>query len=122
MGKIGRERRSREALRPATKPLVAAGARSRTWRRHGWRLLAIWGLILVAYSNSFQAALVFDNPSLIGRDPRIRQATPQNIASILTGGYRYANATDGLYRPLTTFSYLLNYAVFKNGPRPAGYH
>ena len=65
---------------------------------------------------------MFDNPSLIGRDPRIRQATPQNIASILTGGYRYANATDGLYRPLTTFSYLLNYAVFNNGPRPAGYH
>jgi len=109
-------------LRPATKPLVAAGGKRRTWRRHGWRLLAVWGLILVAYSNSFQAALVFDNSSVIGRDPRIRQATPQNIASILTGGYRYANATDGLYRPLTTFSYLLNYAVFNNGPRPAGYH
>src|SRR5271157_3429273 len=122
MGKIGRQRGSREVLRPATKPLVAAGGKRRTWRRHGWRLLAVWGLILVAYSNSFQAALVFDNSSVIGRDPRIRQATPQNIASILTGGYRYANATDGLYRPLTTFSYLLNYAVFNNGPRPAGYH
>jgi len=94
----------------------------RTWRRHGLRLLAIWGLILIAYSNSFQAALVFDNASIIERDPRIRQATAQNIASILTGGYRYVNATDGLYRPLTTFSYLLNYAVFGNGPHPAGYH
>jgi tetratricopeptide (TPR) repeat protein len=30
--------------------------------------------------------------------------------------------TTGLYRPLTTFSYLLNYAVFGNGPHPAGYH
>ncbi|MGA3240583.1 MAG: tetratricopeptide repeat protein [Bryobacteraceae bacterium] len=91
-------------------------------RRHGWRLLSIWVLLLIAYSNSFQAGLVFDNSSVIGQDPRIRQATPQNIASILTGGYRYSTNTAGLYRPLTTFSYLLNYAVFGNGSRPPGYH
>ena len=30
--------------------------------------------------------------------------------------------TTGLYRPLSTFSYLLNYAIFGNGPLPAGYH
>jgi len=76
----------------------------------------------MAYSNSFQAGLVFDNSSVIGQDPRIRQATPYNITSILTGGYRYTVPTAGLYRPLTTFSFLLNYAVFGNGPRPAGYH
>jgi tetratricopeptide (TPR) repeat protein len=96
------------------------------WRRHAWRLLAIWGLVFVAYSNSFQAALVFDNASAIGEDPRIREATPQNIESILTGGYWYGNstraATSGLYRPFTTFSYLLNYAVLGDGPSPAGYH
>ena len=27
-----------------------------------------------------------------------------------------------LYRPVTTFSYLLNYSVFGNADRPAGYH
>jgi tetratricopeptide (TPR) repeat protein len=96
------------------------------WRRHGWRLLAILGLVFVAYSNSFQAALVFDNASTIGEDPRIQEATPENIKSILRGGYWYGNgpraATSGLYRPFTTFSYLVNYAVLGNGPRPAGYH
>jgi tetratricopeptide (TPR) repeat protein len=96
------------------------------WRRHGWRLLAIWGLVFVAYSNSFQAALVFDNASVIGEDFRIQEATPQNIQSILTGRYWYGNnaraVTAGLYRPFTTFSYMLNYAVLGNGPRPAGYH
>jgi len=96
------------------------------WRRHGWRLLAIWGFVLVAYSNSFHAALVFDNASAIGEDPRIREVTPANIQSILRGGYWYGNgaraATSGLYRPFTTFSYLVNYAVLGNGPRPAGYH
>ena len=95
------------------------------WRQGRW-LLAIWGLVLFAYSNSFQAALVFDNAAVIGEDPRIREATPQNVASIVTGRYWYGNdasaATAGLYRPFTTFSYLLNYAVLGNGPRPSGYH
>ena len=77
---------------------------------------------MVAYSNSFQGALVFDSASVIGRDPRIRQATLENIESILTGGYWYTNANAGLYRPLTTVSYLLNYAVLGNGASPVGYH
>jgi protein O-mannosyl-transferase len=116
MGKVGTQRR------PTAKRPVAARGERQGWRRHGWRLLSIWSLLLIAYSNSFQAGLVFDNHSVIGQDPRIREATPQNIASILTGGYRYSTNTAGLYRPLTTFSYLLNYAVFGNGSRPAGYH
>ena len=96
------------------------------WRRHGWRLLAIWGLALVAYSNSFHAGLVFDNASVIAEDARIQAATSENIHSILTGGYWYGNSPralhSGLYRPFTTLSYLLNYAVLGDGPHPAGYH
>jgi tetratricopeptide (TPR) repeat protein len=101
---------------------VAAEGKHSAWRRHGWRLLVIWSLLLIAYSNSFQAGLVFDSSSVIGQDPRIRQATPANVASILTGGYLYGSTIAGLYRPLTTLSYLLNYGVFGNGPRPPGYH
>jgi hypothetical protein len=37
-----------------------------------WRLLPIWSLLLIAYTNSFQSGLVFDNSSIIGQDPRIR--------------------------------------------------
>ncbi len=77
---------------------------------------------MIAYSSSFQAGLVFDSSAVIGQDPRIRQATPANIGSILTGGYLYGSSIAGLYRPLTTLSYLLNYSVFGNGPRPPGYH
>jgi tetratricopeptide (TPR) repeat protein len=84
--------------------------------------MAIWGLLAIAYSNSFQAGLVFDSATIIVSDPRIRQTTPQNIARILTGGYRNVSDNAGLYRPLTTLSYLVNYAVFGNGPRPPGYH
>ena len=122
MGRTGGKRGAREASQPEKKQFVAATARHGPWRRHGWRLLLIWGLLLIAYSNSFQSGLVFDNSSVIGRDPRIRQATSKNIDAILNGGYRPNNPTDGLYRPLTTFTYLLNYAVLGNGPQPAGYH
>lgn len=110
MGKAVKQRKFREANR------------HRAWRTHAWRLLAIWGLLLIAYLNSFQSGLVFDNASIIGRDPRIRQATVQNIEAILTRGYRHNNPNDGLYRPLTTFTYFLNYAVLGDGPHPAGYH
>jgi tetratricopeptide (TPR) repeat protein len=122
VGKFDKRRRSRAASLPVAKQSVAAGRTGRISLQYGWRLLAIWGLVAVAYSNSFQAALVFDNASVIGDDPRIRQATPENIELILTGRYWYVNTTAGLYRPFTTFSYLLNYAVLGNGPRPAGYH
>jgi tetratricopeptide (TPR) repeat protein len=76
----------------------------------------------VAYSNSFHANLVFDNAPAILQDPRIRAVTAQNIGSILHEGYWHFNPASGLYRPLTTLSYLLNYAVFDNGANPLGYH
>ena len=104
----------------ATQP-IAVEVEHPNWRGHAWRLAAIWCLLSIAYSNSFQAGLVFDNSTVIGQDSRIRQATRQNVASILTSGYRPETA-DGLYRPLTTLSLLLNYAVLGEGAHPAGYH
>jgi tetratricopeptide (TPR) repeat protein len=111
-------------LRQASPPVPPEGssfrAAHRAWRRHAWRMLALWALVLAAYSNSFQAGLVFDNSQVISRDARIRAVTPGNVRLILTEGY--SSASSGLYRPFTTFSYLLNYAVFGNGIHPAGYH
>lgn len=76
----------------------------------------------MAYSNSFESGFVFDNNPAISQDPRIRAVTAQNIGSILTEGYWYIHPASGLYRPVTTLSFLLNYAVFSNGANPAGYH
>jgi tetratricopeptide (TPR) repeat protein len=85
-------------------------------------MLALWALVLAAYSNSFQAGLVFDNSPLILQDARIKAVTPQNLRLILTEDYWHNSTASGLYRPLTTFSYLLNYAVFGNGTDSVGYH
>ncbi|SPF31986.1 conserved membrane hypothetical protein [Candidatus Sulfopaludibacter sp. SbA4] len=85
-------------------------------------ILALWAFALLAYSNSFRAGLVFDNEQAILKDSRVEAASSENARLILTQEYSYQNASTGLYRPLTTFSYLLNYAILGDGPRPAGYH
>ena len=92
------------------------------WRRRGLPILALWAFALLAYSNSFRNGFAFDNAAAILQDSRIRAATPENFHLILTEEYWYNRTTTGLYRPLCTFSYLLNYAIFGNGPHPAGYH
>ncbi|HXS95550.1 MAG TPA: tetratricopeptide repeat protein [Candidatus Limnocylindrales bacterium] len=115
MAKAARQRRRADTT-------VGRAAKPTRRSAHALRLLAICGLLLVAYSNSFQSGLVFDNAPIIGQDPRIRHVTAANLAAIATGSYRYSNPSVGLYRPLTTFSYLVNYAVLGNELRPAGYH
>ena len=94
----------------------------RLWRRHVWRILALWAVALAAYSNSFQGGIIFDNAQAILRDSRVHATTAQNIHLILNEEYWYNHSTTGLYRPLATFSYLVNYAVLGNGPNAAGYH
>ncbi len=59
---------------------------------------------------------------LILHDARIQQATVDNVNLILRHSYWWPTGESGLYRPLTTLSYLWNYAVLGNGSQPAGYH
>jgi len=94
----------------------------RIWSRHALFLLALCAFTLLTYSNSFRAGFVFDNGTLILQDPRIKAATPQNIDLILTQDYWYKRSVSGLYRPLTTFSYLFNYTTLASGAQPASYH
>jgi len=114
--------KARAAPAGAARPVDAAPAARRFRRPHVWRILAIWALVAVAYSDSWRAGLIFDNAPIILSDPRVHQATIHNAGAILTGDYWHPGSISGLYRPLTTFTYLLDYAVLGNGPRPAGYH
>ncbi len=85
-------------------------------------MLLLWTLVFAAYSDSFQSGLVFDNAGVIARDPRIQEATARNVGRIFGEGYWYINPDSGLYRPLTTLSYLVNYSVLGAGVSPGGYH
>jgi tetratricopeptide (TPR) repeat protein len=120
--KIQKPRRTREAPPPAATQHFAGKLVRQVSGQHGRRLLLLWALTLAAYSNSFQGAPVFDNAPALLQDPRIRAVTTQNLGAILTEGYWHNNPASGLYRPATTLSYLLNYAVFDDGANPAGYH
>jgi hypothetical protein len=90
-------------------------------RPHAWRVLALWAVTLMAYSNSFRAGMTLDNANIV-QDSRIQAATPRNAGLIFSQEYWYGRSTTNLYRPLTTLSYLFNYAILGNGPHPAGYH
>ena len=122
MKETRKPRRLRRVSPPVAPEDTSFQAAHPVWRRHAWRMLALWALVLAAYSNSFQAGLVFDSAAVISQDTRIRAVTPRNLRLILTEEYWHGSTANGLYRPLTTSSYLLNYAVFGNGTRAAGYH
>jgi tetratricopeptide (TPR) repeat protein len=108
--------------------LQAPPATVRPWsipaafKRHALQIAGLWILTLAVYSNSFEAGLVFDNAVIIGHDQRIRAATAANLGLIFTREYWYPSTFSGLYRPLTTLSYLGNYSVLGNGAHPGGYH
>src|SRR5206468_2532356 len=83
---------------------------------------ALCVLALVAYSNSFTAGFALDNQVLLLGDPRIRAATAENLSQILNHTYWWPNGEAGIFRPLTTLSYLFNYTILGNGAHPEGYH
>jgi tetratricopeptide (TPR) repeat protein len=87
---------------------------------HALLLAAIIGATFFAYSNSLHAPFLLDNDPLILNDARLRTATASHIHRILSE--QYPLALSGLYRPLTTLSYLFNYAILGEAANPAGYH
>jgi hypothetical protein len=91
-------------------------------QRHLLIALGLCLLTLAAYSNSFTAGFAMDNRGLILEDTRIRAATPENLALIVDHTYWWPYGESGLYRPLTTLSYLFNYSILGDTNSPAGYH
>jgi len=115
-------------MKAKTKPLPAIPAsvpsanEPNFWQRYGLAGLALCALTLLAYANSFTAGFTLDNQFLLLHDPRIREISAEKIGQIFDHTYWWPNGEAGLYRPLTTLSYLFNYAVLGNGGQAAGYH
>jgi tetratricopeptide (TPR) repeat protein len=103
-------------------PAVPATRQSRTWAKHVLAAAALCLVTLVAYSNSFHSGFVVDNRFLILDDPLVHEATSGNIDLIFQHSYWWPTNEVGLYRPVTTLSYLFNYATLGNADRPEGYH
>lgn len=107
---------------PATTEPIAPLAtepppRPRLWPSAGWRIhmavvMTLGLAVLIVYSGSFLAEFAHDSRALVLDDVRIRSVSGENIRTIWR--------TDA--RPLTTLSFLINYAVLGNGTNPPGYH
>jgi tetratricopeptide (TPR) repeat protein len=102
--------REAEARGPSGRPgsLAAAG------------ILAL--VCLAACWNSFRAELLLDNQPIILQDPRLRAVAWQNVEDIFTHHYWWPSLESHLYRPLTTLTYWVDYAVLGHRESPAGYH
>jgi protein O-mannosyl-transferase len=124
LGLMGRKKSSKSAARPIASTLAPNGKPTRSVNdalQHGAVAIALFLLLLLTWSNSFDDGFALDNKFFILLDPRVHQVTWANIALILNRGY-WNTYNAGLYRPLTTLSYLFNYAILGNGDDPAGYH
>ena len=89
-----------------------------------WAVVAVLGaLILLTFANTLHnTGFALDNKFIILEDPRLRDNKPENIRQIFQQDYWWPKAVSGLYRPLTTFSYMVNYTVFNNRDTATGYH
>ncbi len=97
------------------------------WKWHTAAIGLLLVLIFAAYGNSFQSQWVLDNKYIIELDPRTKattwnDATPAQgsankpgVRNIFTQDYWWPKGISGLYRPITSFSYWLNWTVFGNG-------
>jgi tetratricopeptide (TPR) repeat protein len=91
-------------------------------RRYYLPALALCILTAIAYGNSFGRGFPFDNAALILPDARLHAATSENVSLILDHTYWWPYQQSGLYRPVTSLSYLFNYAVLGNREDAVGYH
>uniref|UniRef100_Q024D1 Uncharacterized protein n=1 Tax=Solibacter usitatus (strain Ellin6076) TaxID=234267 RepID=Q024D1_SOLUE len=82
---------------------------------------AVIGFAFFAYSNSFNAPFLLDNDPIILKDARIKAVTGEHIHRIFHEEY-WPTGLSGLYRPVTTLSYLFNYSVLGNEANASGYH
>jgi tetratricopeptide (TPR) repeat protein len=76
---------------------------------------------VLAYANAPGGALVFDAQVLVAGNPVLAEASATNVWFALTNDYWQPMATDGLYRPLTILSYLVDRAVLGYGDQAFGY-
>jgi tetratricopeptide (TPR) repeat protein len=130
MGRMAVKRnrtREREALREKAKGGPAPGATTvisaavERARKHALLLAAVVGVTFLAYANSFHAPFLVDNTEIVLNDTRVHSVTAEHVHRIFTQQY-WETFNNGLYRPLTTLSFLFNYAVLDNGTDPFGYH
>ena len=107
--------RNREASRPSARigvriPGVLLAA------------LILGAVCTVVFWNSFSAAFLLDNQSIILGDPRLRALDWDHVRDIFTRPYWWPALESRLFRPVTTLTYAVNFSGLGNAADPFGYH
>ena len=114
--------------KPAKRTPIDPPERSALWAPCGWAahlgVAALLGaLVLFTFVNTLHdTGFALDNKFIILEDPRLRDANWANVKLCFTEDYWWPKAVSGLYRPLTTLSYLFNYSVLGSAEKAASYH
>jgi len=95
---------------------AVAGFGDRLRRNLPW--FGLFAFAALLYANTLRNGFVLDDGSLIAENPMIRSLA--NVPQFFASDYWEPTLKAGLYRPLVTTSYALNYALGKLDP--AGYH
>jgi hypothetical protein len=88
---------------------------------HAVSLLLVVTAAVVAYLNAGGGALVFDAKVIVGENPAVQTWSAESVRYLFTHDYWQPMATDGLYRPLTTLSFLFDRGVLGHGDAAFGY-
>ena len=94
----------------------------RAWWHEPALLVALLCAVAAVHATGVDGDFVVDARALVLENPRLREATLDNVVFLATHDYWQPMATDGLYRPVTTLSFLVDHAVLGDGDRPRGYH
>jgi tetratricopeptide (TPR) repeat protein len=84
-------------------------------------VLIVPALAVLVYLNSLDGEFVWDDQKLILEDYAVQTGT--NLDQVFTNDFFFRHENDlsyGYYRPMTTLSYVADYAIW--GPRPFGFH
>lgn len=101
---------------------VSPKARDTSFRYLFLTLIAIELAVVLTYANALDGAFLLDARALIPLNPTVHVASWRNVAALFSQDYWNPFGAGGLYRPATTTSFLLDYAVLGYGERPFGYH
>ncbi len=105
-------------------PLVSPLAACRSWlENRPLRTVAlVFGLMAaLVYSAMPAEELTFDNGFIIEDDTRLREFGIESVINIVNKDYWWPSLSSSLYRPLTTFSFWLEYSFLGFANTPFGY-
>ena len=98
-------------------PVSSQARKTALWPAIGWAphlvvIATLGAVVLFTFCNTLQptpntsppTGFALDNKFIILEDPRLHEATRDNVRLIFTQDYWWPKAVSGLYRPLTTLS------------------